>query len=321
MWATRRGLLAARALAMLDISYPITRYRSLRRGGIMVGTSTGFERAKSVVVASWLIAGALALVVVPSADAQKTQYVPLEQIQQQFGNFFDPVHKSITGFFSVAERFTGTALLQRAGVPAFQGLSTNIPEFQTFANEAQGSLDGVPIPSGSISVLYAFDPKLEIFAPVERPMAPAISQDAPTNGRNMLTFGFSYSYLDYTHFNDFDHDNVFFSVSRGIPFSTLGANVPADLVEVMYFNFKLRQQFYGFSAQYGVLDNLDVGVFIPVVQTDFKGKAVSNFFAQVTENTPLPNGSRLQRKSARVEERRTAAHLPEPPRFAGERRR
>jgi hypothetical protein len=256
----------------------------------MVGTSTRFERAKSLGIASWLITGALALVVVPSAHAQKTQYVPLDQIQQQFGNFFDPVDKSITGFFSVAERFTGTALLQRAGVPAFQGLSTNIPEFQTFATEAQGSLDGVPIPSGSISVLYAFDPKLEIFAPVERPMAPAISQNAPTNGRNMLTFGFSYSYLDYTHFNDFDHDNVFFSVSRGIPFSALGVNVPADLVEVMYFNFKLRQQFYGFSAQYGVLDNLDVGVFVPLVQTDFKGKAVSNFFAQVTSNTPLPGG-------------------------------
>ena len=152
----------------------------------MVGTSTRFERANSLGIVSWLIAGALALVVVPSAHAQKTQYVPLDQIQQQFGNFFDPVPKSITGFFSVAERFTGTALLQRAGVPAFQGLSTNVPEFQTFANEAQGSIDGVPIPSGSISILYAFDPKLEIFTPVDRPMAPAISQDAPTNGRNML---------------------------------------------------------------------------------------------------------------------------------------
>ena len=63
---------------------------------------------------------------------------------------------------------------------------------------------------------------------------------------------------------------------------------PADLVEVMYFNFKLRQQFYGFSAQYGVFDNLDVGIFIPIVQTDFKGKAVSNFFAQVTSGHAAP---------------------------------
>ncbi len=262
-------------------------------------TRSSCGRAKPLRVATWLVAASLLTSTVPAARAQ-TQYVPLGQIQQQFGSFFDPVHNNIKGFFSVAERFTGTALFQRAGVPGFEGLSTTIPEFNTFINEAQSSLDGVPVPSGSISVLYAFDPKLEIFTPVDRPMAPAISQNAPTNGRNVLTFGFSYSYLDYTHYNDFNSDNVFFFASRGVPFSRLGADVPADLVEVMYFNFKLRQQFFGFSAQYGILDNFDVGVFVPIVETNFRGKAVSNFFAQLTEDTPLPDGQ-VARKGSLLE--------------------
>jgi hypothetical protein len=85
---------------------------------------------------------------------------------------------------------------------------------------------------------------------------------------------------------------VLVPAARPIPFSSLGVDVGgAELVDVLYFNFKLRQQFYGFSAQYGVLDNFDVGIFIPIVQTDFKGKAVSNFFARLTEDTVLPDGT------------------------------
>ncbi len=257
----------------------------------MATRSPGLGRAKSRRIASWLVVGAMAILTAPSVHAQ-TQYVPLGEFQQQFGNAFGPVDKSISGFFSLAQRYTATAILQGAGVPAFQGLSTTIPEFDTFSNEARSSLDGVPIPSGSISVLYTFDPKLEIFTRAQRPMAPAISQEAPTNGRNTLTFGFSYSYLDYTHFNDFPSDSVFVLASRPIPFSSLGVDLGgAELVDVMYFNFKLRQQFYGFSAQYGVFDNFDVGIFIPIVQTDFKGKAVSNFFARLTTDTVLPSGA------------------------------
>jgi hypothetical protein len=274
----------------------------------MVTTSAGLGQAKSLRIATWLAAGSLVILTATLAEAQinpvRTQYLPLDQFEQTFGNAFGPIDKSITGFFSLTERYTATAILQNAGVPAFQGLSTTIPEFQTFSNEASSSLDGVPIPSGSTSVLYTFDPKLEIFTPSQRPMAPAISQNAPTNGRNVLTLGFSYSYLDYTHFNEFPNDNVFILAARPIPFSSLGIDAGgAELVDVLYFNFKLRQQFYGFSAQYGVFDNFDVGIFIPIVQTDFKGKAVSNFFARLTEDTvladgtPAPKGTLLELKN------------------------
>ncbi len=267
----------------------------------MVMMSAGSGQARSRRTASWLCAAALVILAAPIVQAQptpaKTQYVPMGQFEQQFGNFFGPAGNSISDFFSLAQRFTATAILQAAGVPAFQGLSTDIPEFETFSNEASSALDGVPIPSGSTSVLYTFDPKLEIFTRSQRPMAPAISQNAPTNGRNVLTLGFSYSYLDYTHFNEFPSDNVFIQASRGVPFAALGADVDGELVDVMYFNFKLRQQFYGFSAQYGVLDNFDVGIFIPIVQTDFKGKAVSNFFAQLTTDTTLPNGQVVSKGS------------------------
>jgi hypothetical protein len=257
----------------------------------MVITSAGSGREQSRRTANWWVAAVLIILTAPSVQAQ-TQYLPLDQFEQQFGNTFGPIDKSITGVFSLVERYTATAILQTAGVPAFQGLNTTIPEFQTFSNEASSSLDGVPIPSGSTSVLYEFDPKLEIFTPSQRPMAPAISQNAPTNGRNLLTLGFSYSYLDYTHFNEFPNDNVFILAARPIPFSSLGVDAGgAELVDVLYFNFKLRQQFYGFSVQYGVLDNLDIGIFIPIVQTDFKGKSVSNFFARLTTDQVLPDGT------------------------------
>ena len=254
-----------------------------------------FERTCSLRF-DWLLIAVFLVLAVPNARAQD-QFIPLEDFERQFGNAFGPVDKSVSGFFALAKSFTATALLQGAGVFP-PGVANTIPEFDTFADEARSALDGVPIPSGSVSVIYTFDPKLEVFTPSQQPMAPTISQSAVTNGRNRLTFGFSYSSLDYTHFNDFDHDNVYFLASRGVPFSAI---VPspglesAQLVDVLYFNFKLRQQFYGFSAQYGILDNFDVGIFIPVVDVDFRGKAESGLFAQLSSDVPLSDAPTLPR--------------------------
>jgi hypothetical protein len=87
----------------------------------------------------------------------------------------------------------------------------------------------------------------------------------------VLTLGSSYSNIDFKKYDDFNHDSAIFVVGQGL----LGQSV--DVLDVLYFNFKLRERVFGFSAQYGVLDNLDVGIFIPVVDLDFRAKGVDTF--------------------------------------------
>ena len=215
-----------------------------------------------------LLVAAGTLCAIPRVTAAQ-EFITLDDFNDQLPQLghFD---QSIVGFLSAVERFSFASIL--GGTTA-----TGVPEFRTFTDEARSALDAVPVPSGSTSVAYTFDPKLETFVRWERPMSPAISQNARTNGRRVLAFGVSYSYIDYQKFDDFDHDNVI--VSAG-DFGTAGV-----IQDILYFNFKLRQQVYGFSAQFGVLDNLDLGIFIPVIDLDFRGKAIDQPFVLIQPAT------------------------------------
>src|SRR5262249_39365795 len=126
----------------------------------------------------------LSLLVVSRAGAQATippVFIPFETANQRiFGGRFD---NNIQGFFNfITNGVFGGELPQQLG---FQGFSQLEQGFQEFVNEAGASVDEVPIPSGSVSVAYEFDPKLETFVRVERPLAPALSQNARTNGRRV----------------------------------------------------------------------------------------------------------------------------------------
>lgn len=217
-------------------------------------------------------AAVLAILTLFVAEPRAQEFIDLDEFENRFDEVLGPVDRSIIGFLSLTERFSFNALL---------GLGTGgVESFRTFTDEARAVIDTVPIPSGSTSVTYLFDPALETFVRRELPLAPAISQNARTNGRNILTLGVSYSYLDFQKFDDFEHDNAIFEAGSALP---LGGGFA--LRDILYFNFKLRQQVYAFAMQFGLLDNLDIGVFVPLIDLDFRGKAIDMF---VLEN---PDGS------------------------------
>ncbi len=211
----------------------------------------------------------------PSASAQTApEFLSFEEERAgaaTLGLHFDD---SITGFFKFLD--------VRIGSP--------IPEFATFRNEAGAAIDGIPIPSGSMSVSYRYDPKLETFVRFEGPLAPALSQRATTNGRRVLTIGTSFSDVRYTQFDDFDRSRVVFSEVAIIGGS--GADVTDEFgrpaTNVMLFNFKLRQRISAVSLQYGIFDNFDVGVFIPVIYQEFLGRSVQRFFVKNPDGSLQP---------------------------------
>lgn len=215
-----------------------------------------------------LAAALAALLGSPVSEALGQTYLDLAQFEQRFGSAIGPVDRSVLGFLSLTERFSFNALLGGPG---------GVSEFRSFTDEARSVVDTVPIPSGSISVAYTFDPALETFVRWERPLAPAISQNARTNGRNVLTLGVSSSYLDFQQFNDSEHDDAIFTAGETITFPGVSELEGFSVRDVLYYNFKLRQQVWGFAFQFGVLDNLDVGVLVPLIDLDFRGKAIDAF--------------------------------------------
>ncbi len=187
--------------------------------------------------------------------------------EQIFGGKYD---RSIRGFFAFeTDRIFGF-------VAEFENKTTNRrtnDAFKKFEEEAGASVDEVPIPSGSVSVRYAYDSTLETFVRQQRPFSPALSSNAATDGRGILTIGVSYSHLDYDKFDGKDHDAV---ALPSDPVEAFGPNV----VDLLLFQFELRQSIYSISLQYGVLDNLDIGVFVPIFDQRFKGFLIDRFVLQ-----------------------------------------
>ncbi len=136
----------------------------------------------------------------------------------------------------------------------------------------------MPFPSGSTSVAYAYDDKLETWVRWQRPLAPSLSQNARTNGRHVLTIGAAYSYVDYTKFDDSPLRRTAFSAGDvPVVFADGSTGVVRD---ILLSEVSLREHIGTVSAQLGILDNLDIGVFIPIIDLHFRGNAIDRFFLE-----------------------------------------
>jgi hypothetical protein len=224
---------------------------------------------------------ALLEVVAACASAQNVPpvFIPFETANEQiFNGRFD---RTVTGFF----RFMDDGVLKGFGESLFGGgtFARVSRGFQEFQRQAQASTDEVPIPSGSVSVAYAYDSKLETFVREQRPFAPALSVNARTDGRGVLTIGAAYSYLQYENFEGQDRNGVVFPTDLGI---TTADGFPIS--DQLFFQFKLRQTIYSVSMQFGVLDNLDVGVFIPMIDESFRGRIIDEFAVETQKGKFQP---------------------------------
>jgi hypothetical protein len=258
------------------LTYPAAFDTAAARTEVVMGVRTW----RIVARRGWVVFGCLAVLGLGQAEARPvdptaTPYIALGDFEDTFGQAFGKVDKTIVGYFDLLQRFTGARLLELPG-------AQRVGQFDTFIREAQSSLDSIPIPSGSASVAYTYDPKLETFVRWERPLTPSLSQNAYTSGKGVLTVGASYSYINYKRFDEQPNDNTIFVIGTGLSVGDAG-----NIVQAQYLNFKLKENVVGVSLQYGLLDNLDFGVFIPIVDLDFKARSASMFVGE------LPNGEFL----------------------------
>lgn len=140
----------------------------------------------------------------------------------------------------------------------------------------------IPTLSTSAGYTYEWNPELEVLERSAKTFGPLFSERAVTIGRNKFNLGVSYSYIRFQTFNGKDIDKLtsqaeiarvpetgeiqFFGPSRtadldgnGTQESLIGDQLRLDL--------ELETQLWDFSFTYGVLDNLDVNIDIPVLYT------------------------------------------------------
>ena len=163
-------------------------------------------------------------------------------------------------------------------------------ELTTLNNALRGQLGNFPLPSPASGFTYGFDPNLGTFTRSTESFGPIFADRAETVGRGQWSLGFSYSRFTYDKLDGKNLDNgelqlTFLHEPVGrpqgpFPFEadTITARISADITTDLFV----------LSGTYGVLDNLDVSLAIPIVRIsmDVTGVATSNNESNQTVGSP-----------------------------------
>jgi hypothetical protein len=159
---------------------------------------------------------------------------------------------------------------------------SHAPHF-TASSEAQllvindslrSQLSNIPLPSPASGFTFRFDPTLGAFVRSSDNFGPIYSQRADTTGRGKFTFGLSYSRFTFDQVDGLDLGNgqlkvIFVHEPTGAqsglpPFNferdTITAQIKADITSDVFV----------LSGTYGVFDNLDVSIAIPIIRNELK---------------------------------------------------
>lgn len=150
----------------------------------------------------------------------------------------------------------------------------------TILNDSlRGTLATIPLPSPASGFIFTFDPTLGAFTRSTESFGPIYSQRADTTGKGKLSFGFTYSRFTFDTLDGRD-------LSKGeleVTFVHEGTGAQAgqppfffetDTIQARIFA-DITSDVFVLSATYGILDNLDLSIALPIIHTEIrlKGRA------------------------------------------------
>jgi hypothetical protein len=152
----------------------------------------------------------------------------------------------------------------------------------------------IPSLSTSAGFTYEFNPQLDVYERSTKTFGPLFSERAVTVGAHKFNANVSYTYIKFDTINGHDLDNLTSRVEvanignqrafAGLRRPDLASQFPGLTPETTFTQLKanldIEAQLVDFSFTYGVLDDLDVNIDVPVVRTFVRN--------QVTERTLDP---------------------------------
>lgn len=147
-------------------------------------------------------------------------------------------------------------------------------------------LNNIPVSSSNVG--YSYDVAQGIMVRRQSGLGPLLSERAWTVGKGILNVGYSYQRIKYDTLNGQSLDNLQLIATHedccggnpNNPFTPPPngiTGVPSfeqDLVAIN-INLELEQQVHSVYATFGITDNWDVGVLIPIIQVNARANAVA----------------------------------------------
>jgi len=139
----------------------------------------------------------------------------------------------------------------------------------------------IPALSTSAGYTYKWNPELEVLERSAKTFGPLFSERAVTLGRNKFNLNVSYTYIKFDEFNGKNLDKLvnqtefayvpetgtreYFGLFS--PYQDPDDGLARQAGTRVVVDLDLEAQLFDFSFTYGVLDNLDVNIDIPVIRT------------------------------------------------------
>jgi len=168
-----------------------------------------------------------------------------------------PAHAlSLADTFSAAARRVG---LQGGG--AFDALGEAI---------ADTAARNLPVVSASAGFTYRYNPQLEVFERTSDTLGPLFLERPDTLGQGKINVNVSYQYVELNQIDGRDTSSLEASdpIITRVTSAATGELVGFTANRLRY-DFNLKNHIVGLSLTYGVLDNLDVNLFVPIIHSQF----------------------------------------------------
>jgi hypothetical protein len=143
--------------------------------------------------------------------------------------------------------------------------------FDAFAeNIADTAARSLPVVSASAGFTYRYNPDIEAFERSTQTLGPLFLERPETLGRGKFNVNVSFQYVQ---FDEFDGDDIHsLQNSDPIVLNVLdaGGNVIGRRANRLVYNLGIQNYVTAFSFTYGILDDLDINMLIPIIATTLK---------------------------------------------------
>jgi hypothetical protein len=123
-----------------------------------------------------------------------------------------------------------------------------------------------PAPATAPGLSFHYNDKLGVFEPTAENFTPPFVDEPRTQGAGRFEVGMSYLFLDFDSLNGRDLDHLQF---LGLKHNHCcgGAAFENDTADVFYEKFTLQSHVFAFAGTYGITEDWDVNLLLPVIYT------------------------------------------------------
>jgi hypothetical protein len=151
----------------------------------------------------------------------------------------------------------------------------------------------IPVVAASAGFTYTYNPELETFERKSQTLGPLFMERPDTLGKGKFNVNVSFQYVNLDEFDGDDLSNLN-NPDPIVTRVTSGGQTLGFTANSLKYDIGLRDYVWGFSFTYGILDNLDVNLLVPLIYTDLDvGVQTQQLFAAGPDRVFTPQQGAL----------------------------